>query len=149
MMTLLYTSDPERGRTWRDVFAAEAADIGFVDPTDPHDPATIRYLAAWNPSVELIATLPALEILFSIGAGIDQFDMSRLPPHVRVVRMIEPGIAQGMVEHATMAVLAKKRILTPRCYHSTSLRRGCGGGVRSTKRWTKSNFPKSRTTRIS
>ncbi len=39
MMTLLYTSDPERGRTWRDVFAAEAADIGFVDPTDlicPH-----------------------------------------------------------------------------------------------------------------
>lgn len=111
MMTLLYTSDPERGRTWRDVFAAEAADIGFVDPTDPHDPATIRYLAAWNPSVELIATLPALEILFSIGAGIDQFDMSRLPPHVRVVRMIEPGIAQGMVEYATMSVLALHRNL--------------------------------------
>ena len=110
-MTLLYTSDAERGRIWRAIFAAEAADVAFVDPNDPHDPATIRYLAAWNPSADLIATLPALDVLFSIGAGIDQFDMTRLPPHVRVVRMIEPGIRQGMVEYVTMAVLALHRNL--------------------------------------
>jgi len=110
-MTLLYTSDPERGRIWREIFAAEAADVAFVEPSDVHDPATIRYLAAWNPSADLIASLPALEVLFSIGAGIDQFDMARLPPHVRVVRMIEPGIRQGMVEYVTMAVLALHRNL--------------------------------------
>lgn len=110
-MTLLYTSDPERGRIWRAIFAAEAADVAFVEPSDVHDPATIRYLAAWNPSADLIASLPALEVLFSIGAGIDQFDMARLPPHVRVVRMIEPGIRQGMVEYVTMAVLALHRNL--------------------------------------
>ena len=52
-MTLLYTSDPERGRIWRAIFAAEAADVAFVDPSDPHDPAMIRYLAAWNPSPKL------------------------------------------------------------------------------------------------
>jgi glyoxylate/hydroxypyruvate reductase A len=110
-MTLLYTSDAERGRIWRAIFAAEAADVAFVDPSDPHDPAMVRYLAAWNPSADLIATLPALDVLFSIGAGIDQFDMARLPPHVRVVRMIEPGIRQGMVEYVTMAVLALHRNL--------------------------------------
>ncbi|WP_031308609.1 2-hydroxyacid dehydrogenase [Sphingobium sp. C100] len=110
-MTLLYTSDPERGRVWREIFATEANDIGFVDPSQDHDPATIRYLAAWSPSAALIASLPRLEILFSIGAGIDQFDMSRLPPDVRVVRMIEPGITAGMVEYATMAVLALHRNL--------------------------------------
>lgn len=110
-MTLLYTSDPERGRTWRAIFADDAPDIGFGDPADGQDMATIRYLAAWNPSADLIATLPALEVLFSIGAGIDQFDMARLPPHVRVVRMIEPGITQGMVEYASMAVLALHRNL--------------------------------------
>ncbi|MDO7836785.1 glyoxylate/hydroxypyruvate reductase A [Sphingobium sp. HBC34] len=110
-MTLLYTSDPERGRIWRAIFADEARDIAFVDPSQPHDPAMIRYLAAWSPSAELIASLPNLDILFSIGAGIDQFDMSALPPHVRVVRMIEPGIAAGMVEYVTMAALALHRNL--------------------------------------
>lgn len=110
-MTLLHASDPERGRIWRDIFAAEAPDIGFADPADPYDPAAIRYLAAWNPSTDLIAGLPALEVLFSIGAGIDQFDMASLPPHIRVVRMIEPGITQGMVEYVTMAALALHRNL--------------------------------------
>jgi glyoxylate/hydroxypyruvate reductase A len=111
IMTLLYTSARERGRIWRDIFAEEAPDIGFVDPSEMTDPGAIRYLAAWNPSAELIASLPALEILFSVGAGIDQFDMATMPPHVRVVRMIEPGITQGMVEYATMATLALHRNL--------------------------------------
>jgi len=110
-MTLLYTSDAARGRTWRAIFADEAPDIGFVDPSEPHDPSAIRYLAAWSPSADLIASLPKLEVLFSIGAGIDQFDMDGLPPHVRVVRMIEPGIAAGMVEYVTTAALALHRNL--------------------------------------
>jgi glyoxylate/hydroxypyruvate reductase A len=110
-MALLYTSDPIRGSVWREIFAQVAPDIVFIDHAQPYDPGTIRYLAAWSPSAELIASLPALEILFSIGAGIDQFDMNALPTHVRVVRMIEPGIAAGMVEYVTMAVLALHRQL--------------------------------------
>ena len=38
-------------------------------------------------------------------SGVDQFDFSVLPPGLPVVRMVEPGIVQGMVEYATMAVL--------------------------------------------
>ncbi|MFC3444141.1 2-hydroxyacid dehydrogenase [Sphingobium rhizovicinum] len=110
-MTLLYTSDPTRGRIWRDIFAHEAEDVGFFDQADAYDREAIQYLAAWAPSADLIASLPNLEILFSIGAGIDQFDLSALPPHMRVVRMIEPGIAAGMVEYATMATLALHRNL--------------------------------------
>lgn len=110
-MTLLYTSDPTRGRIWRDIFATEAEDVGFFDQAEAYDRDAIQYLAAWTPSAELIASLPHLKVLFSIGAGIDQFDMSALPPHVRVVRMIEPGIAAGMVEYATMATLALHRNL--------------------------------------
>jgi glyoxylate/hydroxypyruvate reductase A len=52
---------------------------------------------------------PNLEIVFSVGAGIDQFDFSRLPPHIPVVRMVEPGIAAGMVEYVTHAVLGIHR----------------------------------------
>ncbi|WP_257554393.1 glyoxylate/hydroxypyruvate reductase A [Sphingobium sp. CFD-2] len=108
-MTLLYTSDPARGRVLRDIFAREAADIAFVEPPESYDPSAIRYLVAWSPSAELIASLPNLEVLFSIGAGVDQFNMDGLPPHIDVVRMIEPGIVAGMVEYATMAVLMLHR----------------------------------------
>ena len=108
-MTLLYTSDPERGRIWREIFAAEAPDIAFVTPEEMNDPAAIRYLAAWDPSRELLERLTSLQALFSVGAGIDQFDMSKLPPYVRLVRMIEPGIVEGMVEYACGAVLTLHR----------------------------------------
>ncbi|WP_022682265.1 2-hydroxyacid dehydrogenase [Sphingobium bisphenolivorans] len=108
-MTLLYTSDPERGRIWREIFAAEAPDIGFVTTEQMTDPAAIRYLAAWDPPRDLLERLTRLQALFSVGAGIDQFDMDKLPPHVRLVRMIEPGITEGMVEYACAAVLALHR----------------------------------------
>lgn len=110
-MTLLYASEPTRGRVWREIFATEAPDIGFAELVDATDLSTIRYLAAWSPSADLIAQLPALEVLFSIGAGIDQFDIAIVPDHVRIVRMIEPGITTGMVEYATMAALALHRNL--------------------------------------
>ncbi|MEH3047896.1 2-hydroxyacid dehydrogenase [Sphingomonas adhaesiva] len=108
-MTLLYTSDPTRGAIWRAIFAAEAPDIPFVTAQDGGPPADTRYLAAWAPTPALIAQLPALEVVFSIGAGIDQMDPAALPPHVRLVRMIEPGITQGMVEYGVMATLMLHR----------------------------------------
>lgn len=108
-MTLLYTSTADRGQVWRAIFAAEAPDVAFVTPEELQDPAAVRYLAAWDPSRELFARLPNLEALFSVGAGVDQFDMSKLPPHVRLVRMIEPGLTEGMVEYACAATLMLHR----------------------------------------
>jgi glyoxylate/hydroxypyruvate reductase A len=57
------------------------------------------------------ARFPQTKIVFSLGAGVDQFDVSVLPPHVSLVRMLEPGIAEGMVEYVTLAVLALHRNL--------------------------------------
>ncbi|WP_313121129.1 2-hydroxyacid dehydrogenase, partial [Pantoea septica] len=45
----------------------------------------------------------------SVGAGADQFDLAALPPDLPVVRMIEPGLTQGMVEYVTFAVLGIHR----------------------------------------
>ena len=64
---------------------------------------------AWGPPADIKGTFPNLEILFSFGAGVDQFDLSRLPPALPVVRMIEPGIEAGMVEYVTLSVLALHR----------------------------------------
>lgn len=50
-------------------------------------------------------------MIFSVGAGIDQFDLSAVPSGIAVVRMVEPGIVEGMVEYVTQAVLTVHRDL--------------------------------------
>ncbi|WP_028219681.1 2-hydroxyacid dehydrogenase [Paraburkholderia oxyphila] len=110
-MTFLYKADPTRGAQWAALFAQKAPDVPFRIWPDVGDPAEIRYLAAWQPPEDPARTLPNLEVVFSIGAGVDQFDLSGVPEHVPVVRMIEPGIVEGMVEYVTQAVLTLHRDL--------------------------------------
>src|SRR6266700_908818 len=110
-MTFLYKANATRGHEWARCFAARAPDLAFRLWPDVGDPAQVRYLAAWMPPEDIAATYPNLELVFSVGAGVDQFDVSRLPPHVPLIRMLEPGIAESMVEYVTMAVLALHRDL--------------------------------------
>src|SRR5580765_7369411 len=107
--TFLYKSDPERGRRWAEVFAHRAPELSFRIWPDVGDPAAVRFLAAWEPPADLATRFPNLEVLFSSGAGVDQFDFAALPPGLPVVRMIEPGIIQGMVEYVSHAVLGLHR----------------------------------------
>jgi glyoxylate/hydroxypyruvate reductase A len=108
-MAFLYKADPVRGAQWGALFSQRAPDIAFRLWPDVGDPAAIRYLAAWQPPDDPLQALPNLEVIFSVGAGVDQFDLSRVPAHIPVVRMIEPGIAEGMVEYVTHAVLGIHR----------------------------------------
>jgi len=103
--TFLYKSDPVRGRQWAEVFARRAPEIDFRIWPDVGDPARVRFLAAWEPPDDLATRFPNLAVLFSSGAGVDQFDFAALPPSLPVVRMVEPGIVRGMVEYVTHAVL--------------------------------------------
>src|SRR3984893_13589594 len=110
-MTFLYKANAVRGMEWARTFAARAPDLPFRLWPDVGDPAQVRYLAVWMPPENIATTFPNLELVFSVGAGVDQFDVLRLPPHVPLIRMLEPGIAEGMVEYVTMAVLALHRDL--------------------------------------
>lgn len=110
-MTFLYKADPARGEIWARLFAEHAPELGFRIWPDVGDPASIRYLAAWQPPEDPARTLPNLEIIFSVGAGIDQFDLAGIPGHIPVVRMMEPGIVEGMVEYVCQGVLSLHRDL--------------------------------------
>ncbi|MET3843473.1 glyoxylate/hydroxypyruvate reductase A [Bradyrhizobium sp. OAE829] len=110
-MTFLYKANAIRGVEWARFFAERAPELPFRLWPDVGDPAEVRYLAVWSPPENIAATFPNLELIFSVGAGVDQFDFSQIPPHVPLIRMLEPGIAEGMVEYVTMAVLALHRDL--------------------------------------
>jgi glyoxylate/hydroxypyruvate reductase A len=110
-MSFVYKADPARGAEWARLFAERMPDLPFHIWPETGDPAAVRFLAAWEPPADPLALFPKLELLFSTGAGVDQFDFSALPPQLPVVRMVEPGLVEGMVEYVTLSVLALHRDL--------------------------------------
>ncbi|MBK1699153.1 2-hydroxyacid dehydrogenase [Rhodovibrio salinarum] len=111
-MALLYLSDAERGQVWRRIFAQELPHLAFLEGQDAvHDPADVRYLATWTAPPDPAGTFPNLEMILSVGAGVDQFDFEALPDHVRVVRTVTPGLSAMMCEYVCLGVLAMHRDL--------------------------------------
>jgi len=111
MVSVLYKADADRGRTWSSIFAKRAPDIKFHVWPETGDLSKVEYLVAWEPPPALMESLPNLKVMFSSGAGVDHLDFSSIPPDVPIVRMVEPGIVDGMIEYATLFVLALHRNL--------------------------------------
>jgi glyoxylate/hydroxypyruvate reductase A len=108
-MTLLFKVDHERGLAWKALFDTHAPDVQVRLWPDIGNPEHIRYFASWQPPEGLHGRFPNLEVVFATSAGVDQFDLSDLPEPIEVVRMLDPGIAQGIVEYVCFAVLSLHR----------------------------------------
>lgn len=109
-MAFLFQSTAERARVFAAAFARELPELRFVTDAKAIAPEEVRYLLTWTAPEDLLR-YRRLELLFSVGAGVDQFALDRLPEQVGVVRMVEDGIVRTMVEYATLAVLALHRDL--------------------------------------
>lgn len=111
-MALLYLSKESRGRVWREVFARELPDVPFLTGTEAvTDPAEVRYVATWTVPEGLARDYPNLEMVISVGAGADQFDLSAVPEHIVLARTVAPSLRTMMRDYVMMGVLAVHRDL--------------------------------------
>jgi len=106
---VLVKSDFDRYTEWALYFGRFNMDI--VRWEDRHEHLeTLRFALVWQPEPGSLSELPALEVIFSIGAGVDHLKGENIVPEgIPIVRMVQNSLTAGMVEYVSYQILAFHR----------------------------------------
>jgi glyoxylate/hydroxypyruvate reductase len=106
MATVLFYSDIDPVEQWQSALSELAPGLDIRVYPDIGDPSDIDYALVWKPPAGLLASLPNLKLIHSIGAGVDWlFEDATLPTNVPIVRMVDTCMKNMMAEYAIYAVL--------------------------------------------
>ncbi|MDI6025550.1 glyoxylate/hydroxypyruvate reductase A [Corticibacterium sp. UT-5YL-CI-8] len=95
--------NPQR---WYELLSAERDVV--LEPNGPADPE-ITYAVVWKQKPGILAQLPNLRAIFSIGAGVDHiFNDTRLPD-APIVRVVADNLSRHMVEYVVWRVMDHHR----------------------------------------
>ncbi|WP_138465716.1 glyoxylate/hydroxypyruvate reductase A [Poseidonocella sp. HB161398] len=103
---LLIAATGEDPVPYRDALRAHMPDLEIHAEGEAYDPATIGYSLVWQPAPGLMASLPNLKAIFSMGAGIDHILADpALPAEVPIVRLMHDKTREQMRDYVLHAVL--------------------------------------------
>lgn len=109
-MALLFRSSVDSAARWRGELTRLTAELDIRIWPDIGDPAEIEYALVWRPEPGLLASLPNLRLILSLGAGVDHILCDpRLPRGVPIVRLVDPYLSDAMGEYVALQVLRLHR----------------------------------------
>lgn len=76
---------------------------------EPFDRRRVRYAASWKHPPGALAGLPNLEVIFSLGAGVDHLMGDPRLPEVTLVRVVDPDLTDRMSEYVVLHCLSHLR----------------------------------------
>jgi len=97
---------------WTRLMQAALPDHRIITELAQAEGAPIPYAVVGKPSPGALAAIPGLEVLFSVNAGIEGLlESGEVPPGLPIVRMVDEGLAEGMLEWVLATSLAWHRNL--------------------------------------
>ena len=109
-MALLFRSPVDSAVRWQAELARLKTAIDIRIWPELGNPAEIDYALVWRPEPGLLASLPNLKLILSLGAGVDHILCDpQLPRHVPIVRLVDPYLTDAMTEYVALQVLRLHR----------------------------------------
>mgnify|MGYP001233307718 CR=1 FL=1 len=105
-MVVLFYSEIDDPAPWRAALGRALPELDFRVWPEVGRREEIDYALVWRPPAGMLASLPRLKAILSLGAGVDHlFDDTQLPAGLPVTRMVDAGLAVQMSEYAMYGVL--------------------------------------------
>ncbi|MGA7261885.1 MAG: glyoxylate/hydroxypyruvate reductase A, partial [Stellaceae bacterium] len=109
-MALLFRSSIDSEARWKPQLARLMPELEVRIWPKIGDPAEIDYALVWHPEPGLLASLPNLKLILSLGAGVDHILCDPyLPRGVPIVRLVDPYMTDAMSEYVILQVLRLHR----------------------------------------
>jgi len=109
-MALLFRSSVDSEARWKPQLTRLMPELDVRLWPRIGDRADIDYALVWRPEPGLLASLPNLKLILSLGAGVDHILCDpQLPRHVPIVRLVDPYLTDAMSEFVVLQVLRLHR----------------------------------------
>jgi glyoxylate/hydroxypyruvate reductase A len=104
MPHIYFNSYMDSADEWRHALASQFEDFKFSVGEDVDDPDSVDVAMVWTLPDGGLERFVNLRAILSLGAGINQLDLQRLPKHVPLARLVDASLTRTMVDYAKTAV---------------------------------------------
>jgi glyoxylate/hydroxypyruvate reductase len=107
--SIFFHSSLDSPDRWREALATEFEEFTFSAGGAVADPEGVDVALIWTVPDDGLERFVNLRAILSLGAGVDQLDLARLPKEVPVARLVDESLTRTMVDYAKTAVYRHHR----------------------------------------